>query len=180
MAEPETIIPTITTERLTLRPHRLDDLAACTLLWADPDVVRFISGVPFTREQCWQRMLRYKGTWHFLGFGFWVIEERDTGNFVGEAGFLEARREMTPSIEDTMETGWVLMPSFHGKGYATEAVRAMIDWGKARFPAQRMTCIIAPENTASRRVGEKLGFTEMATATYLGSTVTVLERGDRR
>lgn len=175
----EMIIPTITTERLILRPHRLEDLAVCTRLWADPEVVRFIGGVPFSREQCWQRMLRYKGTWHFFGFGFWLIEERNTGDFIGEAGFLEARREMTPSIEGTMETGWVLNPSSHGKGYATEAVGAMIDWGKAHFPDQTMTCIIAPENTASLRVAEKLGFAKVATATYMGSTVAVLERGDR-
>lgn len=170
------VIPTLVTERLILRPHRLDDLEACAALWADPAVVRFITGVPFTREQSWARMLRYKGTWHFFGFGFWVIEEKQSGRLLGEAGFLEAKREMTPSIEGTLEVGWVLSPSAHGKGYATEAVTAMIEWGAAHFPDRRMTCIVAPENGASMRVAGKLGFRERARTTYLGSTVAVFER----
>ncbi len=53
-----TDIPTLETARLTLRPHRLDDFDAHAALWADEDVVRFITGVPSTREQSWSRMLR--------------------------------------------------------------------------------------------------------------------------
>ena len=169
-------IPTLVTERLILRPHRLDDFEACATLWADPAVVRFIGGVPFTREQSWSRLLRYKGSWHFLGFGFWAIEERQSGDFIGEAGFLEARRAMTPSIEGTLETGWVLSPSAHGKGYATEGLTAMIGWGETRFPLQKMTCIIATENSASLQVAAKLGFKEVTKTTYLGSAIALLER----
>lgn len=177
---PDAIIPTIITERLILRPHRLDDLAACAALWADADVVRFIGGVPSTREQAWARMLRYKGSWHFLGFGFWAIEERDGGRFIGEAGFLEGRRDILPSIEGTLEVGWVLVPSAHGKGYGTEAVAAMIGWGERHFAGKRMTCIISPENGASLRLAGKLGFAEVAMTTYNNSAVAVLERNGRR
>ncbi len=168
-------VPVIVTERLVLRAHRLDDLQACTALWADPAVVRFIGGVPFSREQSWARLLRYAGSWQMLGFGFWAIEEKESGAFVGEAGFLEAMRDMTPSIAGTLETGWVLNPAFHGKGYATEAVSAMMAWGRERFPEQRMTCIIASEHGASLRVAEKLGFERVTTTSYLGSEVTLLE-----
>ena len=169
-------IPTLVTERLILRPHRLDDFEASAALWADPGVVRFISGVPFNQEQSWSRFLRYKGSWHFLGFGFWAVEERQSGDFVGEVGFLEGRRAMTPSIQGTLETGWVLHPSVHGKGYATEALMPVIAWGKARFPDQRMTCIIATENNASLRVAAKLGFEEVTRTVYNDSAVVLLER----
>jgi RimJ/RimL family protein N-acetyltransferase len=172
-------IPTLVTERLILRPHRLDDFGASAALWADPAVVRFIGGVPFNREQSWSRLLRYKGSWHFLGFGFWAVEERQSGDFVGEVGFLEGRRAMTPSIEGTLETGWVLSPSAHGKGYATEALTAVVAWGQARFPDQRMTCIIATENSASLRVAAKLGFDEVTRTTYNESAIALLERNGR-
>jgi RimJ/RimL family protein N-acetyltransferase len=164
-------IPILTTERLILRPHRLDDFEAVTALWSDPEVVRFIGGVPSTREQSWSRLLRYKGSWHLLGFGFWAIEERTSGRFIGEAGFLEARRDITPSIEGTLETGWVLDPSAHGKGYAAEALKAMIEWGQMNFPGRTMTCIVHPENAASLRLAAKLGFRETARADYNGEII---------
>ena len=166
-----TTIPTIETARLTLRPHRLDDFDAHAALWADEDVVRFITGAPSTREQSWSRMLRIAGMWHHMGFGFLAIVEKESGLFIGEAGFLEARRQMEPSIEGTMEVGWALMPSAHGRGYATEALTALIDWGKAHFPGKPMSCIISPENKASLRVADKLGFRETARAQYNGEVI---------
>lgn len=173
------LIPTLATERLILRPHRLDDFEASAALWADPAVVRFIGGVPFTREQSWSRLLRYNGSWHLLGFGFWAVEERQSGDFIGEVGFLEGRRAMVPSIEGTLETGWVLSPEAHGKGYATEALTAVVGWGEARFPDQTMTCIIATENGPSLRVAAKLGFQAVTTTSYNGSAIALLERKGR-
>ncbi|MBP2446497.1 GNAT family N-acetyltransferase [Rhizobium leguminosarum] len=166
-----TDIPTLETERLTLRPHRLDDLEMHAALWADEDVVRFISGVPSTREQSWSRMLRIAGMWHHMGFGFLAIEEKASGRFIGEAGFMESRREMTPSIEGTMEVGWALTPSTHGRGYATEALTALIGWGQAHFPGKPMSCIISPENQASLRVAAKLGFRETTRTQYNGEII---------
>lgn len=122
-----TEIPTLEMQRLTLRPHHLDDFEVHAALWANEDVVRFISGAPSTREQSWARMLRIAGMWHHMGFGFLAIVEKASGRFIGEAGFLEARREMEPSIEGTMEVGWALMPSAQGRGYATEALTARPD-----------------------------------------------------
>ncbi|WP_027665312.1 GNAT family N-acetyltransferase [Rhizobium leguminosarum] len=166
-----TDIPTLETARLTLRPHRLDDFDAHAALWADEDVVRFITGVPSTREQSWSRMLRVAGMWHHMGFGFLAIVEKESGRFIGEAGFLEARREMEPSIERTMEVGWALMPSAHGRGYATEALTALIGWAETHFPGKPMSCIISPENQASLRVAAKLGFRETARTQYNGEII---------
>jgi RimJ/RimL family protein N-acetyltransferase len=166
-----TDIPTLETARLTLRPHRLDDFDAHAALWADEDVVRFITGVPSTREQSWSRMLRVAGMWHHMGFGFLAIVEKGSGRFIGEAGFLEARREMEPSIEGTMEVGWALRPSAHGRGYATEALTVLIDWAETHFPGKPMSCIISPENQASLRVAAKLGFRETARTQYNGDII---------
>jgi len=164
-------IPTLETGRLILRAHRLGDFDAHFELWRDEDVVRFIGGVPSTREQSWSRLLRLAGMWHHMGFGFFAIEEKDGGRFIGEAGFLEAKREMQPSIEGTMEVGWALMPSAHGKGYATEALKAIIGWGEKQFPGRVMTCIISPDNAPSLKVADKLGFRETARTDYNGPII---------
>ncbi|MBX5065469.1 GNAT family N-acetyltransferase [Rhizobium lentis] len=164
-------IPTLETERLTLRPHRLDDFEAHAALWADEEVVRFITGVPSTREQSWSRMLRLAGMWHHMGFGFLAMVEKESRQFIGEAGFLEARREMEPSIEGTMEVGWALMPTAQGRGYAAEALAALIGWAEAHFPGKAMSCIISPDNVASLRVAAKLGFRETARTQYNGDVI---------
>lgn len=170
------MIPTIETERLILRPHRLEDFEAYVEMWADPDVVRFIGGKPFDRETSWGRFMRLAGIWQVLGFGFFAIEEKETGRLAGEAGFADFRRNLEPSIEGTLEAGWVLNPNVQGWGYATEAMTAAIGWADTAFPGRRMTCIIDPDNLPSIRVAQRLGFTEMARTRYSDAPVTVFER----
>lgn len=172
-------IPTIETPRLILRPHHIDDFEDYTALWADPAIVRYIGGTASTREQTWARLLRAAGHWHHLGFGFLAIEEKESGRFIGEAGFHEARRTMTPSLEGTLETGWLLSPDSHGKGYALEALTALIEWAKANVPYMVMTAIISPENQPSLRLAAKLGFSEIARADYNGEVV-ILSRTETR
>lgn len=159
--------PVLETPRLIMRPHRVADFEATALLWADPEIVRYISGTPSTREQSWSRLMRYAGQWALLGFGYWALEERATGAFVGEVGFADYHRAIEPSLDGMPELGWVIATRAHGKGYATEAVRASIAWGDAHFnPNTRFACIIAPENAASIRVAEKCGFTLLQTTLY--------------
>src|SRR5437762_7040767 len=109
------------TDRLTLRPHRLDDFPDTRALWSDPEVTRFIGGRPLTEEETWQRLLRYVGHWSLLGFGYWAVRERGSGRFVGEVGFANGKRTLEPSFGDAPEIGWVLATSAQGRGYATEA-----------------------------------------------------------
>lgn len=168
--------PRIETQRLILRRHEARDFEAYAAMWADPDVVRFIGGASFTREQTWTRFLRQAGIWHFMGFGFFAIEEKSTGAFIGEAGFHELRRDLSPSIEGTLETGWAFIPGAQGKGYATEAVGAALQWAAAAFEAMKATCIIEPDNVASLRVAAKLGFQEFARTLYHGRSIVLLER----
>lgn len=167
---------TLETERLVLRPHRLDDFDAYVAMWADPEVTRFIGGQPFTREQSWSRFLRLHGMWTVLGFGSFAIEERRTGKFLGEAGFHDMKRELEPSLEGTMETGWVLVPAAHGSGFATEAVGAVLEWADVNFPGRRTTCIIHPDHAASIRIAQRHGFREFARTLYTGKPVVLFER----
>ena len=113
-------------------------------------------------------MLGYIGHWSLLEFGYWVAEEKATGRFVGEIGFADYKRDLEPSLKGVPEIGWVLAAQAQGRGYATEAVRAAVAWGDARFCSARTACIIAPENLASVRVAVKCGYRDFALATYKG------------
>lgn len=161
-------VPAIDTDRLTLRGHRREDFAECAALWADPAVTRHIGGRPSTAEEVWARLLRYVGHWALLGFGYWVVHEKSTGRFVGEVGFADFKRAIEPSFNGAPEAGWVLAPWAHGRGFATEAVRAAITWGSKHFGAGRIVCMIDPGNHASIRVAEKCGYEEFARTVYKG------------
>jgi RimJ/RimL family protein N-acetyltransferase len=176
IARPAMDIPVIETPRLTLRGHRIDDFSDCAAMWADPIVTRHIGGKPFSEEDTWARFLRYAGHWLLLGFGYWAIEEKDRGSFVGELGFADYKRDITPSLKGMPELGWALASEAHGKGYATEAVRAALTWGEARFASARTVCIIHPENLASIRVAEKCGYREFQRTTYKGHATIIFER----
>jgi RimJ/RimL family protein N-acetyltransferase len=160
------VVPVLETERLRLRPHRPDDFDFSAALWADPIVTRYIGGHALTREEVWGRLLRYDGHWAMLGFGYWALEDKLSGAFLGELGFADLQREIEPRLDGMAEIGWVLGPQHHGKGYATEAVRAIIDWGDAHLTTTRMVALIHPENIASRRVAEKFMFRELCRSTY--------------
>lgn len=168
--------PRIETERLILRGHRVEDFDAYLAMVSDPEIMRHITGTATPREQAWQRLLRYPGTWAFFGFGMWAIEDRVTGKFLGEAGFLASKRDMTPTTEGTLEMGWLVTREAQGRGIASEAVGAAIAWGDRSFHGMRMTCIIDPDNTPSLRVAAKHGFGEIARPTYLATTVILFER----
>jgi RimJ/RimL family protein N-acetyltransferase len=168
--------PILETERLKLRGQRLDDFGACAAMWADPIVTRYIGGHPQTEEESWARFLRYVGHWASLGFGYWVIEDKATGRFVGEIGFADYKRNIEPSISGKPEIGWVLIPAAHGRGYATEAARAVVSWGDAHFGPIHTTCLITPENVASIRIAEKCGYRESHRTTYKGESVIVFVR----
>jgi RimJ/RimL family protein N-acetyltransferase len=168
--------PVIETERLKLRAHRLDDFIPCSAMWADSVITRYIGGKPQSEEESWTRLLRYVGHWALLDFGYWVVEEKATGNFAGEIGFADYKRNLEPSLDGTPEIGWVIASQFHGKGYATEAVRAAITWGDDHFGPSRTACLIHPENLPSIRVAEKCGYREFQQTTYKGHPTMVFVR----
>jgi RimJ/RimL family protein N-acetyltransferase len=170
------MIPIIETARLQLRGHRVEDFGDCAAMWADPRLARFIGGKPFTSEEVWSKILRYAGLWSLLGFGYWVIEEKASGRFVGEAGFADFKREIEPSFAGVPEIGWALAPWAHGRGLATEAVGAAVAWGDGHFGATRTVCLIDPENAASIRVAEKCGYREFERTKYKNQPTILFRR----
>ncbi len=145
-------------------------------MWADPEVTRYIGGRPSTPEEVWGRLLRYPGHWAMLDFGYWAIEERDSGRFIGELGFADYHRQIEPSLDGIPEIGWALAPHAHGKGYGTEAVLAAVKWGDEHLPSRRTACMISPENAASIRVAEKCGYRFWTDALYKGSSAMLFHR----
>lgn len=172
------VIPIIETDRLRLRGHRVEDLDACIAMWSDPQVVRFIGGKPSTPQQTWMRLLAYAGHWSLLGFGYWAIEDRQTGAFVGDVGFADFKRDVAPSMRGVPEIGWALATPFHGRGYGTQAVRAALRWGDENLPSARTVCLIDAENAPSIRVAEKCGYRAFDRTAYDGRTTLFFSRGD--
>ncbi|PXV52316.1 Protein N-acetyltransferase, RimJ/RimL family [Dyella jiangningensis] len=170
------VVPVVETARLRLRAHGVADHAECLAIWSDPEVTRYIGGRPSTSEEVWRRLLQYAGLWSLLGYGYWAVEEKSTGRYIGDIGFADFRREMEPSLHGMLEFGWVLAPHAHGKGYASEAVAAAIAWGEQHFGDRRAVCIISPENLPSIRVAEKAGFRRWQDTTYHGSPTIVFSR----
>jgi RimJ/RimL family protein N-acetyltransferase len=169
-------IPVLETERLRLRGHTVKDAEASRALWTDAAVTRFISGRPHTGEECWARLLRYAGHWSLMGYGYWLVEEKETGAFVGEMGLADYRREIDPPFGDTPEIGWVLAPAHQGKGYATEAIHAILNWAAHELCAESVVCMIHPENAASLRLAERFGFEVKACTTFHDLPTVVFEK----
>src|SRR5262249_52047373 len=134
--------PLIETDRLRLRPHQLSDVADCVAMWADPEIARYTIGDPSSPPRTWLRILAYRGHWTLLGFGYWAVEEKISGRYIGEMGFADFRRDLYPAIEALPEAGWVLAGHAHGKGYATEGLRAIVGWGDRHFGSLSTACII--------------------------------------
>ena len=90
--------PTILTERLKLSAPQASDYEDFAATWADKEVVRFIGGEPRNAQDSWLTLARNAGLWTLLGYGPWIVRERRTGDFVGDMGFADYRRGMTPDI----------------------------------------------------------------------------------
>jgi RimJ/RimL family protein N-acetyltransferase len=170
------VTPILETERLLLRGHRPEDFQAMIAMWSHPEILQFIGDSTWSTEQIWSRLLRYPGHWQLMGYGYWAVEEKSTGKFIGELGFAEVQRKLEPSIVGFPELGWALTPEAHGKGYATEALKAAIKWGDKNLVEKRTVCIISPENIKSLRVAEKCGYHEVLRTTYALKPTVLFER----
>ena len=170
------MVPLIETERLRLRAFTPSDLDPQATMLADPAVVRFVGGVPQTREETWRKILGAAGSWALLGYGYWVVERKKDGVYLGQAGFSDFKRDMQPSIEGIPEMGWMFATHAHGHGYASEAVAAGLGWARDALAGQEIVAIIDPANAPSIRVAEKAGFTTVEDATYRGEPILLFRR----
>lgn len=142
--------PVLETARLTLRPPRRDDFDAWAALSADAAVMRHLGGT-LSRFQAWKQFLAAVGAWHVVGFHAFSVIERITGCWIGRVGPLH------PDGWPGDEIGWTLARRAWGRGYATEAAGAAIDWAFGVLDWPRIIHCIAPDNTASQAVARRLG-----------------------
>lgn len=166
----------IDTERLLLRPHEVGDFEALRAMLADPVVTRHIATARPSDEDVWNRLLRYIGHWHAFGFGIFAVVERDTGQYIGGAGFADFRRGIADAFQASPEAAWVFARQAHGRGIASEAARAMHAWFDAQPFGGRSVCIIDPDNAPSLRLAAKLGYVETGEVRYHDAPTRAFER----
>jgi RimJ/RimL family protein N-acetyltransferase len=134
---------TIETERFTLRVPVATDLSAMATLWKDPELVKFIGRKPLSREQAWQRLQRIVGHWALAGYGVFAVTERASGRYIGEVGIANFERDIVPPI-GRFEMGWIISPLVQGRGYASEAVRAVLAAHDRHYPARSRAVRFTP------------------------------------
>ncbi len=140
------------TARLVLRPMALDDLDWFAALRGDAEVMRYIgAGAPLTREQAKERLDRLVSCWTNHGLGIFSVRLREEPVPVGWAGLqpLEDGKEI--------EVGYGFGRPAWGRGIATEAAQAVVQWGFTDRALDRIVAVAYPENEGSRRVMDKLG-----------------------
>ena len=143
----------IETSRLTLRYFTIRDTKALIPILCDSEVMRYsIIGVhnrPQIRQFIEQRLLSYLER----GFGLYAVVNKENRELMGYCGFF------VQSIEDRkeVEIGYRLAKKYWGQGYATEAAKAVLKYGREKYNFQRFICVIDPENARSINVAKKLG-----------------------
>ncbi|WP_044291317.1 GNAT family N-acetyltransferase [Rivularia sp. PCC 7116] len=145
-------IPILETNRLILRGFCEQDLDAYAQMCADEEVMRYIGkGKVLSRAESWRSMAAIIGHWYFRGYGLWAVEERKSGEMIGRIGCWK------PEGWIGLEVGWSLRRNFWGRGFATEAGKASMDFAFTKLQQSHVISLIRPDNAASRKVAEKLG-----------------------
>jgi len=162
-------IPALETERPRLRAFRQSDIGDYAALNSDPEVLRYLGSgqVAWDRSRSWRHMAFLLGHWRLGGAGMWAVEHRETGDFVGIAGFAE------PEGWPGFELAGSLARRFWGQGYATEAGRAALDYAFTVLEKDHVISLIYPENRASIRAAERIGETLEGRIHHLGREMLV-------
>ncbi len=163
------MIPILQTERLTLRGPRRDDFPPYAAFWASPRSAH--EGGPRDERAAWEDFAAAFGLWIIEGIGSWAVEERASGGFAGIVGLNHAIHY--PEVE----VGWTLMDGFEGRGLATEAGSAVLDWAWAHTDLASLTVYVDPGNHRSIRVAERLGAVRDPDATPMDQGDVVLRIG---
>ena len=143
------IIPTLTSERIILRPYRLADFGRLVEIFKSPRAA-YIGGQRGL-DAVWRDFASDVGQWVLLGFGGWSIEERASGAHVGIAGL------NFPAEFPERELGWIVWEEFEGKGYAFEAALLARNYAFEVLKFETLVSYIDPDNARSIRLAEKLG-----------------------
>jgi [ribosomal protein S5]-alanine N-acetyltransferase len=145
----------LTTPRLHLRPFTLADHEAIHLVYADPDVMRYVGhGAHRTLAETANALRIYGDVLTQRGYSFLAVTERETGALIGDGG-LHPMGGIGPDVE----LGYTLARSAWGRGYATELGQALVEYAFTTLRVPRVVAQVEPANTGSRHVLEKLGMT---------------------
>lgn len=172
------IAPTLTTPRLSIEPMSLDHWEEYAAAWADPRMTEFIGGEPRGRNISWGKMLQGVGLWPLFGYGYWSFIELDSGKFIGNGGLAQFERGI-PELEGYPEAGWAFAPDAWARGYATEAMGAILAWADDHAKLAETRCIIDPGNSASHKVAAKLGFVKFAESHDVMGELFIYRRSGR-
>jgi RimJ/RimL family protein N-acetyltransferase len=150
------------TERLVGEPAAAEHRDVAVELFGDPRVAAWIWPAgrdgpgpvgPRTPEQAEEILRRLVANWRVQGFGWWYLRDRASGGYVGDVALQRADVEG----EAVVEIGWMLLPAHWGRGYATEAARAALTYGFETAGLEEIVSFTMVENTASRRMMERIG-----------------------
>ena len=161
------MIPRIETERLLLRGFEERDLGAYAAITANPEVMRYMGRGPFDREEAWREIALYLGHFELRGYTHWALELLETGELVGRCG------PWFPEGWPELEVGWLLGREHWGKGYATEAAGAALEFVWDELDAERAVSMVVPGNDRSVRVARRLGGRPDGRATLRGIETNV-------
>jgi len=140
------------TDHLLFRPLTHSDLDDLATLYADPEVTRFLGG-PHSREEMEHVLNEYIREYEMYGHSFFATIQKSDERFIGQCGLLNQEVEGEPEIE----LGYVLFPQYWQRGLALEGIQALKDYGMQQLGFQRIISLLAPGNTASRHIAEKIG-----------------------
>ncbi len=143
----------LTSPRLRLEPITDAHLDALHALNSDPEVMRFITGKPETREGTLEMIERVKARWAEWGYSWWSIFEREGGALIGAGCIQHLGRDKA----NPLEIGWRLRRDKWHQGFASEAAQAMAAFAFETVGTPQLVAVCDPENKASSRVMERLG-----------------------
>jgi RimJ/RimL family protein N-acetyltransferase len=162
------------TERLRIRPYREGDATGLHDVFGSPEVMRWTPSPPSKdRAETAARLVR---TMAFTerqppGLGLWALDLKASGEFLGQVGLFPIEGK-GPDVEVAYE----LAPRAWGRGYATEAARALIDYGFGELRLERIVALILADNTRSRRVAEKCAMSLEGPGRFYGLDLLVYAR----
>ena len=152
----------LSTERLVLRPVTADDHAVLLAHWTQPDVRRFLfDGAALSAAEVTETIAESIGDFAARGYGIWIIEPGSGTEPVGPAR-LVGTAGLRPLEEAGLEIFYSLTPGAWGRGYATEAARAVVDYGLGPLGLPEVLAEVDEGNGASVAVVKRLGMTPYA------------------
>ncbi|MGP6136080.1 GNAT family N-acetyltransferase [Enterobacter chuandaensis] len=165
------------TPRLKLEPYNDSHYEGLRVMDSDSGVMRYITGgIVKTPEETREGIRRVQARWDKYNFSWWAIKEKTSGAIVGAA----CLQHLANVDGAPLEIGWRLVPEHNGKGYATEAAKAIIDYAVERIGATYLVAVADPENIPSQRVMQRLGMTFKAIEQHYDVPCVVYELNIRR